>query len=432
MTQSNKPHITCESLRRLKDGECNVPHRFCSLLYRNPSARRMCRNMHRQLWTLAQTQGKPFVACCPAAGKEVIVPFKTGADGKINDAAVFWVKSLQLDDSHLRNLALHLAVSLNDVLNRWRQLDDLTPEYAKKIVDHLGKPATRRRLQIPRESSFDSRPLLAIAEAYSRKARDGATFFQKDVRVFRMIEGLRSLSGVKAVNMLYISRGSAAEKDLVRFFSRNLDCFLPLFPPIHGLCAETDLMERFDKYSRKYAEDGTYPRQVRPRTDTLATSVLRIDEPAMLGDGYLYTFTFNPPQYSGDSSNRAGWVGSIDVLLKDKHLRRADVAKECLLAASEWDTVRDLISQFAYYLDDPTIDERGTDWWKAVVSSLHEATWRTPFHALIQKEDPLACEVQKIVRWLATHTKGRQSLSSGEAQEKCARLHDLARIYAID
>ena len=405
----------------------------------------VCECSAREIWRIASTQEKPFAACCAAMGKEIATPFY--CDGNLEAVVAFVARSPRFDEAHFAGLVASLGLESDALKREWENLPEFGTAQAEMMAELLHDKDTRSRLSLPTSATFDvqdAERIMDLARAYEQTVAEGRDFFELDIRVYGMIEGLRALPDVQAVDAAYASAGSPS---LVRFFSRDLGPMLPPVPPIIGTFGAEDVAQRLGAYVEEYAHDVS---SVQARADngtTLATHVMGLSHRQRHDGRHTYSFGLDVPSALSEAGTDLSWVAAADVHLSTRSLRLARTVHACLVSASDWTDVtvlgeltrrlgggdvedwnsfRTLLSQTAHFLDDPALS-RTEDNWKRVMLGLDAALWDKQ----LLRPDPYESGFESIARDVLTELgkyDGRQDIDKNAAQSLLAKVsaHALA------
>jgi hypothetical protein len=396
----------------------------------------MCRAMRTFLHDQLRTgRTSPMLVCCAAGGKELMVPLKSG--GSVVDAAIFTFRSPRKDRNHVRDLSVFLDVPQARLERAWSTLPRFSPLAAQQAVAYLQDPRMRQKHGFPESACFDADGILELGGAYAWEFGRGLRFYELDIRVFGMINGLRALSGVSGVQMVYYARGAATS--VVRLFQRDLGPVLPLSPPIYGLRVPEDVGDVLRSYIDRYS--GTPCPSAARKNDTLCRAVLGLNTPNGHRPPATYTFALpmGPPAAStGDGEAKR--LAAADISLVDRYDGKAELARACLAAASDWtdatalgellrrlpptnvlvwDDFRTLVSIFAANLEDAQLKR---DKWATFMRRLDNVLWDEPIDGTRPRTSAVVRATRDALRWLSEQP-GRAALdaSGGRRQLQAVR-----------
>ena len=433
-TPASKKQVGCYSLlkeRRPLGGA----HGLCRLAHRYKRVAEMCRAMGDYLHGLLEqrTSRSPCLVCCAAGGKELLVPLYHS--GRVVDAAVFIHRSPRKDREHLRNLSVHLGIPQQEVDAAWRSLPSFSPAAAERVVARLKSSRFLQERGFPTPVEFDEDGVRNLAAAYDEPLgpEGGLRFYDMDIRVFGMINSLRALTGIRAVDVVYFAQG--ARTSIVRFFQRDLGPVLPLRPPIYGLRVPKRIGDDLQRYVRRH-ERLPCPREPQAG-DTIAEAVLGL--PRRHGGRTPSTYTFSLSTQRNARGSCPGFGAAADIALVNNRPRRAEIARACLAAGSdwadatavhellrrlppsnrpEWDEFRMLVSQFATFLGDARIPRR-RDKWCRFMGRLDDLICYHDLEEAVLAKSPVVKETQESLKWLRGQAD-RATLDS-RAGHKCLR-----------
>ncbi|MBM3497210.1 MAG: hypothetical protein FJX74_00945 [Armatimonadetes bacterium] len=351
----------------------------------------MCEQMHGYLWTILHRWRQPMLACCAAGGKELATPL-ADRSGRIVDAAIYPARSPREDTFHLKWLAAFTGVAYQDLVQRWSALPVFSAEFAAAVAEQAEGRDGLRPVGSGAMAERYADDVRRLGAAYDTPAYDGRSFYDLDMRVFRMIAGLRSLPGVTGVDAAYIAQPLG--QPLLRYFSRNLGPVLPLTPPISGLCLSDPTVPR--DLRRYVARAGRVAREPAGGRDTIASRTLGLGEHEWALPRWVHTVDLSA---FAPRPDMGGWVAGADVYVTHPHGGLADVVRDCLAAASDgteqtalrlvheglaartalrWDEARQTTALLAHALSDPTRDGKA-DWWSEVLSAVASAMRDVPY-----------------------------------------------------
>lgn len=410
---------------------------LCDLGTQCDDLRRMCDELHGFVNRVVfEGQRKDaLLACCGAGGKELVVPCVVGDE--VIFAAIFNFRSPRQDKTHLRNLAVFHGLPQKRIERLWSGLPKFSPSQAEWVVRCLGQPTFLSKYELPPSAQFQTAHVTDLANAYARPFDDGPQFYDRDIRVFRMLGGLRAMPGIQSVEVAHFATHTTAS--ILRLFARDLEPVVPYDPPIFSFCVPESVGNEIQKYIHRH-------KRPRPETDggeTLFGIIMGSSPTIGERSGFRYTFELPTGPSSNSASSDGRCVGAADVVLVKDYPRRAELARACLAAASDWtDTTaidellkrlrsinpanwedfKTLLGQFSYNLESPDI-AAAKDKWVKFMRALYDTLWSQPVGPPPLDEAPIVKRTEEALEWL--RDKSRRKLRASALEKRLEKVRHI-------